>query len=264
MCISAAVGPKCANHWSDVKTVKILLNMNLSLLGPLRPLDENGRFDQATQRTIEDFQRLIQKMAKPDGRVDPGGKTLARLKEELAPYPFVRGHLSGIMITATSANVDKYFIPLFLKTGEYEINRPLRLAHFLAQVAHESYDLKYSEEQASGEAYEFRAKKLGNFIYGDGKQYKGRGLIQLTGRNNYTLYSEEKIDDYISEAGSKRVATDAEAAVDVSCWFWQRNGLNALADQDDVMAVTKVVNGGWNGLDHRKDRLRRAKFFLLP
>ncbi|MDH4062949.1 MAG: hypothetical protein OEW19_01015, partial [Acidobacteriota bacterium] len=89
---------------------------------------------------------------------------------------------------------------------------------------------------------------------------KGRGLIQLTGRANYTAYSKDTGIDYVSSP--QKVATDPFVATDVACWFWARNTLNALADRDDVKAVTKRINGGYNGLDDRVEYLGRAKAVL--
>jgi putative chitinase len=142
-----------------------------------------------------------------------------------------------------------------------DINTPLRQAHFIAQVGHESYDFRYSEEIASGTAYEGR-KDLGNTTPGDGPKFKGRGLIQITGRANYTAYGQHKGRDFVTPPNYELIATDPELGVDVACWFWTKHGLNELADADDIRAVTKVINGGYNGLADRQTRLDRAKCFL--
>tara|TARA_R110002073_G_scaffold323254_1_gene500529 strand:+ start:125 stop:451 length:327 start_codon:yes stop_codon:yes gene_type:complete len=105
---------------------------------------------------------------------------------------------------------------------------------------------------------------LGNIKVGDGMRFKGRGLIQLTGRANYTEYGRDISQDLISDENYKRVAEDLDLAVDVSCWFWKKRKLNFYADQDNMRAVTKRINGGYNGLNDRKKYLCRAKFFLLP
>ena len=112
---------------------------------------------------------------------------------------------------------------------------------------------------ASGEAYE---GKLGNNQPGDGPRFKGRGLIQLTGRDNYNAYGKAKGIDYTTQAAAKLLATNPVVAVDVACWFWTLLSLNALADKDDVTEITKKINGGFNGLEKRKAFLARAKFFL--
>ncbi|HQZ38635.1 MAG TPA: glycoside hydrolase family 19 protein [Vicinamibacterales bacterium] len=101
---------------------------------------------------------------------------------------------------------------------------------------------------------------LGNINPGDGRRFKGRGLIQLTGRANYTAYASDAGIDYVSSP--QTIAADPIATTDVACWFWARNQLNALADMDDVKAVTKRVNGGYNGLDDRVEYLGRAKAVL--
>lgn len=159
---------------------------------------------------------------------------------------------------ATQANINKYMGPLNATFEKYDISTPLRQAHFLAQVLHESGSLKYCEELASGDAYEGR-RDLGNLIKGDGKRFKGRGLIQLTGRANYRIYGKAIGVDL--EAKPELVAT--LYAVDVAGWYWNSRKLNELADKDDAKAVTKKVNGGYNGLEDRLKYLQRAKQTLL-
>ena len=133
------------------------------------------------------------------------------------------------------------------------------MAHFIAQIGHESMSFLYTEEIANGAAYEGR-RDLGNTKAGDGKRYKGRGLIQLTGRANYTAYSKYTGVDYLAAPGAP--VRGPEVAVDVSCWFWVDRGLDALAEADDVKAVTRRINGGYNGLDDRIQNLNRAKAVL--
>jgi putative chitinase len=133
------------------------------------------------------------------------------------------------------------------------------MAHFIAQIGHETASFRYAEEIASGSAYEGRSD-LGNTQPGDGKRFKGRGLIQLTGRANYTAYSKDSGVDYVAKP--ELVASDPFVGVDVACWFWNKNGINKLADKDDVKAVTKRINGGYNGLDDRIEYLVRAKAVL--
>jgi putative chitinase len=141
-----------------------------------------------------------------------------------------------------------------------QINTPLRQAHFLAQLGQESDSFATAEEYASGQEYEGR-RDLGNTHPGDGKRFKGRGLIQLTGRSNYAAYGTAIARNLTSGTPSV-VATDHSLAVDVSTWFWQTHNLNHLADSDNVNAVTRVVNGGLNGIHNRVNYLQRAKFFF--
>jgi len=139
------------------------------------------------------------------------------------------------------------------------LDTPLRLAHFMAQLAHESGGFRYMEEIASGAAYEGRAD-LGNTQAGDGKRFKGRGPIQLTGRANYRTFGRKVGIDI--EAHPEVVALPSFGLL-VACIFWDAKGLNALADADDVEAVTRRVNGGLNGLAERKTYLIKAKGLLL-
>ena len=87
-------------------------------------------------------------------------------------------------------------------------------------------------------------------------------MIQLTGRANYRAYGNVIGVDLLNDDQWERVATDPDLAVDVACWFWETRGLNPLADANDVMAITKKINGGFNGLDDRRRQLARAEFFL--
>jgi putative chitinase len=261
MCISKSVGRNGVNDNDDVKTVQILLNLNIDKLIPLPPLAEDGLIGSQTIGAIEEFQRRVVRMAAPEGLVDPGSTTLQRLQQGVANQ-FSEALLHGIMIHATPANITRYCNALRQKMTENGINTPLRMAHFLAQIAHESGELRYSEEIASGEAYEGRAD-LGNTQPGDGKRFKGRGLIQLTGRSNYQKYGKARGRDYTTDNTAKLLATDPNIAVDVSCWYWMEHDLNIPADADDVRAVTRTINGGYNGLEDRQAKLARAKFFLV-
>jgi putative chitinase len=126
---------------------------------------------------------------------------------------------------------------------EAEIVTPLRLAAFLAQLAHESAELRYFEEIASGAEYEGRLD-LGNLMPGDGSRYKGRGPIQLTGRTNYRAAGVALGLDL--EAHPEQVATPA-VGFRVAGWFWTSHRLNVLADVGHFRSITRVINGGLNG-----------------
>lgn len=140
---------------------------------------------------------------------------------------------------------------------QFGIDTTRRKSHFLGQVAHESREGRYMEEIASGAAYEGRAD-LGNTQRGDGRRYKGRGLIQLSGRFNYTAYSLAKYGDDRAVRNPEMVARLPDAAL-AAGWYWRVKALNAIADRDDVRAVTRVINGGYNGLDDRIECTERAK-----
>lgn len=136
---------------------------------------------------------------------------------------------------------------------------PLRLAHFLAQLIHESGTFRYMEELASGQAYECRAD-LGNTQAGDGKRYKGRGPIQITGRANYRRYGRKLGIDIERHP---EIAATPSIGLHLALEFWKANGLNTLADADNVVGITKLINGGHNGLDDRKAHLAKVKGWIL-
>lgn len=141
---------------------------------------------------------------------------------------------------------------------EYEINTPDRECAFLAQIAHESVELRYVHEIASGEDYEGRAD-LGNTEPGDGVRFKGRGLIQITGRANYRACSDALGADFVSQP---ELLERPDFASRSAGWFWKTHGLNALADSGAFEAITRRINGGLNGYADRQAYLRRAKLLL--
>ena len=139
-----------------------------------------------------------------------------------------------------------------------DLSSKLRLAHFIAQCAHESAGLATTTEYASGRAYEGR-KDLGNVFPGDGVRFKGRGLIQLTGRDNYAKFGKALGLDLV---GAPASAAAFPAAALTGAEYWRERGLNAFADRDDIEGVTRRVNGGLNGLASRQAFLAKAKHAL--
>jgi putative chitinase len=139
-----------------------------------------------------------------------------------------------------------------------DLSNKLRLAHFIAQCAHESAGITTTTEFASGRAYEGR-KDLGNIIAGDGSAFKGRGLIQNTGRANYTRLAKAFGVDFVSQPA--KMAAFPWAAT-TAAQYWKDRNLNASADRDDIRAVTLRVNGGENGLASRTAYLAKAKHAL--
>lgn len=151
------------------------------------------------------------------------------------------------------------FLPaLNAAMAEFQINTPARQASFLSQVGHESGQLLYVRELASGAAYEGR-KDLGNVIAGDGVRFRGRGLIQVTGRTNYAACGKALGLDLLAQPA---LLEQTVAACRSAGWFWQSRGLNALADAGDQVAVTRRINGGTNGLADRLALFAAAKRVL--
>ncbi|HJS98961.1 MAG TPA: peptidoglycan-binding protein [Terriglobales bacterium] len=142
--------------------------------------------------------------------------------------------------------------------ARFEIDNDLRRAHFLAQICHESDGFCTTVEYASGQAYEGRAD-LGNTRPGDGPRYKGRGLVQLTGRANYAQYGKLL---GLNLVDNPELAADPATSLVIACEFWTLQRLNPLADQDDIEKITRRINGGLNGLADRLACLARAKAAL--
>lgn len=164
--------------------------------------------------------------------------------------------LAAICKHSPRSTLARFVEPLNDAMAEFGIDaNPARETHFLAQIAHESGGFRYVRELASGEAYEGR-DDLGNTEPGDGVRFKGRGLIQITGRANYAdcgaalgldlLAAPELLEEPVNAARS-------------AGWYWESRGLNELADRGDARAITRRINGGLNGLQDRLSYLQLAQ-----
>lgn len=160
--------------------------------------------------------------------------------------------LEDMIPLATDRTREKYLSPLNAAMEKFEINTPLRIAAFIAQVAHESGSLYYVKEIASGSAYDTGSKAiaLGNTpeADGDGQKYKGRGLIQITGRANYLKCGQALGYDFIAKP---ELLESPEMACLSAAWFWKSHGCNELADEGNFGKITRVINGGTNGATER-------------
>lgn len=171
------------------------------------------------------------------------------------------------------------FVLTFVK---YRITTQNRIAHFLSQISHESTGFtKFVENTnyttvsrllqifpkyfttATAQQYINKPIAIANRVYanrlgngneasGDGYKYRGRGLIQLTGKANYQSYKNYSGVDIVANPD---LATRIDIALDIAGWYWNSRNINSVADKNDVVAVTKKINGGTNGLDDRKNKL---------
>lgn len=159
------------------------------------------------------------------------------------------------------------YLPFLNKVMEiYEIDTPLRASAFLAQIAHESAELRFMEEIWGPTAQQKRydpptdlARRLGNTQPGDGFRYRGRGPIQITGRANYKKYGDLLGVDLV---GNPDLASTPQFAFSTAGLFWKMNGLNELADVQDFITITRRINGGLNGLQDRQKYYAIAKNVL--
>ncbi len=143
-----------------------------------------------------------------------------------------------------------------------QIKPPLRLAHFVAQTAEETGGFQWMHELGGPDyfaKYDGRAD-LGNSAPGDGYRFRGRGLIMLTGRANYETYGAKLS---LNLWGDPDLAMEPDAATQIAVAFWTDHGLNALADADDIEAITRRVNGGLTGLAMREAYYARAAAYIL-
>lgn len=174
--------------------------------------------------------------------------------------------------------IDNWYNALSQLLPDYEINTAQRMAAFMAQCAHESGNFmflqenlnykaaslrkvfpKYFPDDATAQAYEKKPEKIANRIYanrmgngpeesGDGWRYRGRGLIQVTGKHNYTWFAASL--EIKPEEAAEYMQT-FEGAAQSACWFWESNKLNQWADAGDIVTLTKRINGGTIGLEDR-------------
>ena len=188
----------------------------------------------------------------------------------------LKGHIPDKVIEQIPAVMEKF-----------QINTPLRLAHFLAQCGHESGGFRLTKEnlnysakglmgifkkyfptEALAKQYERKPEKIANKVYGgrmgngpeasgDGWKFRGRGLLQLTGKDNYRNCSKFMFqDDTLLE--NPDILLDAYYAIHSACWFWHKNNLNQYADSNDFVTMTKKINGGTIGLEDRKKHYAHA------
>jgi putative chitinase len=176
--------------------------------------------------------------------------------------------------------------------GKYNITTPLRIASFMAQCSHESQDFRALEENLNysvenllkvfsryfgagkedAAAYARNPEKIANYVYmdvnrskqgalgntqpGDGWKFRGGGVKQLTGRNNYSVFAKDL--GLTADEAAAYVRTK-KGALESACWFWKKNGLEKFADADDIVGMTKKINGGTIGLEDRTARYKKAK-----
>ena len=203
-------------------------------------------------------------------------------------FDFTRDHLAEII--PGNKQVDEWYAALYEVLPMYEITTERRVAHFLSQCAHESANFKRLEENLNYSAKalravfgryfgdppkrdadeyhrqpemianyvymdEFRKYKMGNIHEGDGWLFRGRGLKQLTGRENYSRFGDS-IGMTAEEAAE--YVQSFNGAIQSACWFWDTNNLNDIADGDNVKLMTKKINGGSIGLEDRQRRYINA------
>ena len=189
-----------------------------------------------------------------------------------------------VILAPQNKNVRQWVEPLNRILPKYEITTPKRIAAFLAQVAHESggftaliENLNYSADALrrtwpkrfdvkTAQLYARKPEKIANRVYsnrmgngdeasGDGWRYRGRGLIQTTGKENYT-----KLAQYIGKDLATTViyCETLDGAVESACFYWKTNDLNDLADQGDFVSITKRINGGTIGLTDRLEKYKKV------
>lgn len=202
-------------------------------------------------------------------------------------FTFTQSQLQEVI--GPNPRINEWFEAIVDICPDYKIDTPIRLAAFLAQCAHESANFKRIEENLNYSAnalmqtwpsrfktidiasqYARNPQKIANRVYanrlgnrdeasGDGWMYRGRGLIQLTGKENYQRFASSIKKD-VSEM--PEYLSTIRGAVQSACFFWETNKLNGLADKQDIVALTKKINGGTIGLEERQKLFTIAKKVL--
>lgn len=218
----------------------------LNAFGLLSPKDIDGIYGPLTKTAFEQFKQKTQQE-----ELDKLGAGSAQLLLNLEQLP-----TGGDLITKEQAKFiygnpisNKQLTDLNFCLDRFKINTHARMRHFLSQTAHESGGLKWMKELDSGKAYEGR-KDLGNIHPGDGPKYKGAGVIQLTGRNNYQALANYLNDPKIMEGVNYVSVTYPFTSAG---FWWNKNNINAHCDNGaTVKEITHLVNGGYHGLEQRQ------------
>ena len=203
-------------------------------------------------------------------------------------FQFTKEQLQKII--PGNPNIDYWYDAAYKLLPDYDINTPERVAAFFAQCAHESGEFRTLKENLNYKAeslcrvfpkyfpnidlanqYAHQQEKIANRVYsnrmgngseesGDGFRYCGRGLIQLTGKDNYSAFAEsiETTLDQLPE-----YLMTFEGATQSACWFWETNNLNKWADTGDIITLTKRINGGIIGLEDRQTKYTHALHVFL-
>jgi len=189
----------------------------------------------------------------------------------------------------SNRNINDWYDIVVDYFDKYEINTPERQAAFLSQCGHESADFRLVEENlnygakglratfpryfptdALANSYQRQPEKIANHVYanrmgngneasGDGWKYHGRGVLQITGKNNYSKCSQDVFgDDRLVD--QPELLIEHDGAMASACWYWNIHNCNAVADTEDTATLTRIINGGENGLD---DRERRYNMCIL-
>ncbi|HAD96525.1 MAG TPA: glycoside hydrolase [Cryomorphaceae bacterium] len=260
------------------------------------PLEPDGEFGPGTEKVVKQFQK--DHLLNADGIVGVDTWDALNQQAEDTTKPVSQGAsatlttdmLKAIMPSGKTSQLELFCPALNRQLVTYQLQSPLRQAHFLPQVAHESGSFNYTSENLNYSAsalrqvfgkyftddaianqYARKPEKIASRVYasrmgngdeasGEGWKFRGRGLIQLTGKDNYTSFGQSLAIDLLTDPDS--VSTNPDHAVQAACWYWDVNKLNQDADRDDIKTITRKINGGYNGLDDRTAFLNRAKQVL--
>lgn len=225
---------------------------------------EKARAESLARRLDAQLNLAIRTETAPDGAPTTPGPAPTATGAQARPITLA--DLAAIMPASSEAHRRDALAGLNAAMQEFGIDTRLRQAHFLAQAAYESGELRSLEEAWTGSAQQLRyeppstlATSLGNVEPGDGRRYRGRGYVSLTGRSNYKTYGDALGIDLLAQPD---LAARWDVGARVFGVYWKTRQLNALADADDVAGITRRISGGRVGLAQREEYLVRAKAAL--
>ncbi len=219
------------------------------------PVTASGTMDAAMVTALTTFQKVYR--VQTTGKVGP--TTLTKFQSAIK-CSITLEQFKKIGTNLTDEKAKSWLPYLNASMEEADISSFDRKTAYLAQIAQESDGFNTMQEYASGNEYEGRTD-LGNTSKGDGKKYKGRGVIQVTGKSNY-----KAAGDYVGEDLVKNPerAADVDVGFRTAAWFWGSHNLNDKADKKDFDGITQTINGGTNGAASRADYFAGAKKTLKP
>nr|QMP82871.1 MAG: putative chitinase [Caudoviricetes sp.] len=223
-------------------------------------------------------------ISKPVDKIVVTNEDLKVLEKNPYTFNFTFTKFSKIM---SNPQEKEWFDAIYNVLPKYGINTPERVAGFFAQTFHESLDYtvleenlyysaaglrktfpKYFKSVAAASSYAKKPQKIANYVYGnrmgngnvasgDGYKFRGRGPIQVTGKNNYTLCSKFLFNDLRLISDPDLIIKDKKVCIMSACWYWSYRNINRYCDKKDIIGMTKAINGGTNGLSDRKVRFNK-------
>ncbi len=219
--------------------------------------EQEAQIKEMSDTDLQQMMELKRSQGKSDTELNRIRQQIDRIRQPVQQFSGVEKDLKRLSPRADNEAVKVIAANTDVLATQFGINNPQRAQAFASQLAHESAGFNAMEERISdGAANRNYGGRMGNSKAGDGSKYKGRGFIQLTGKDNYRTYGKKLGIDLVN---NPELAADPDTAIKIAAAFWQDHGLNELADREDIKGITRRINGGYNGLKDRERLYKRAK-----